>query len=231
MTGSRAGVAAGVAALVATLLAGAAPAGEAELAGAARVLDGDTLDIGPVRVRVHGIDAPEFSQTCAAAGGSEWTCGKAAAARLGALIRDRRVVCDPRERDQYGRIVARCEAGGVDLGGALVAEGLAWAFVRYSDDYEATEAAARAAGLGIWQAETMTAWDWRATAWRDAAGNAADDAPGDCPIKGNISRSGERIYHTPWSRDYAKVRIDEGLGERWFCDEAEAQAAGWRPPR
>ncbi|MBP7002493.1 thermonuclease family protein [Amaricoccus sp.] len=214
--------------LLATLVAGGAVAGEAELAGPARVLDGDTLDIGPVRVRIHGIDAPEFSQTCAAAAGGDWACGKAAAARLAELTRGARVACDPQERDQYGRIVARCSAGGVDLGGALVAEGLAWAFVRYSDDYAAAEAVAHASGLGIWQAETMAAWDWRATSWRDASGTAP---AGDCPIKGNVNRAGERIYHTPWSRDYARVRIDEGLGERWFCDEAEAQAAGWRPPR
>lgn len=224
MAGSRALAAA----LVATLAAAVALAGEAELSGQARVLDGDTIDIGPVRVRIHGVDAPEFSQSCAARGGGEWACGREAAARLAELTRDARVLCDPRERDQYGRIVARCTAGGVDLGGTLVAEGLAWAFLRYSDDYEAVEAKARAAGRGVWQAETMTAWDWRSTAWRDAAGTAP---AGDCPIKGNISRSGERIYHAPWSRDYAKVRIDEGMGERWFCDEAEAQAAGWRAPR
>jgi hypothetical protein len=33
----------------------------------------------------------------------------------------------------------------------------------------------------------------------------------------------------PWSPWYASVKIDEGKGERWFCSEAEAQAAGWRP--
>jgi endonuclease YncB( thermonuclease family) len=224
MSGSRALAAA----LAAVIAAGAVVASDTELAGAARILDGDTLDLGPVRVRIHGIDAPEFSQTCAAARGGAWDCGKVAAARLAALAGGGRVVCDPRERDQYGRIVARCEAEGVDLGGALVSEGLAWAFLRYSDDYAATEAAAREAGRGVWQADTMAAWDYRATAWRDAAGTAPST---DCPIKGNVSRAGERIYHAPWSRDYPRVRIDEGMGERWFCDETEAQAAGWRAPR
>ncbi len=55
--------------------------------------------------------------------------------------------------------------------------------------------------------------------------------PGEsCLIKGNISPSG-RIYHLPNSPAYDKTRIDEARGERWFCTEAEAQAAGWRPTK
>jgi len=51
---------------------------------------------------------------------------------------------------------------------------------------------------------------------------------GGCQIKGNIGSSG-RIYHLPGSDSYAGTRIDESKGERWFCTEAEARAAGWRP--
>lgn len=51
----------------------------------------------------------------------------------------------------------------------------------------------------------------------------------DCDIKGNISiKSGERIFHVPGQRDYAETRISPGKGERWFCSEADARAAGWR---
>lgn len=46
----------------------------------------------------------------------------------------------------------------------------------------------------------------------------------------NVNRTGERIYHTPWSPWYDRTQIDETAGERWFCDEAEAIAAGWRAP-
>ena len=53
---------------------------------------------------------------------------------------------------------------------------------------------------------------------------------GPCRIKGNISRSG-KIYHVPGSRDYDETRIDESRGERWFCTQDEAKAAGWRAPR
>ena len=50
----------------------------------------------------------------------------------------------------------------------------------------------------------------------------------DCRIKGNISSKG-RIYHLPGSGSYDQTQIDEARGERWFCTEAEARAAGWRP--
>jgi hypothetical protein len=54
----------------------------------------------------------------------------------------------------------------------------------------------------------------------------------DCMIKGNISRSnGERIYHIPGDRYYDVTVVNLTDGERWFCSEAEARAAGWRRAR
>lgn len=52
----------------------------------------------------------------------------------------------------------------------------------------------------------------------------------DCIIKGNISENG-RIYHLPGQAFYDRTRINTARGERWFCTEAEAQAAGWRRAR
>ena len=49
-------------------------------------------------------------------------------------------------------------------------------------------------------------------------------------IKGNISSNGNKIYHTPSSPWYAQTEVDAARGERWFCSEAEALAAGWRAP-
>ena len=49
-----------------------------------------------------------------------------------------------------------------------------------------------------------------------------------CVIKGNISSSGDRIYHVPGQRYYDKTLINWLKGERWFCTEQEAVAAGWR---
>lgn len=50
----------------------------------------------------------------------------------------------------------------------------------------------------------------------------------NCNIKGNVSTRGERIYHVPGQKYYDDTRISASHGERWFCTEAEARAAGWR---
>jgi phosphatidylserine/phosphatidylglycerophosphate/cardiolipin synthase-like enzyme len=55
-----------------------------------------------------------------------------------------------------------------------------------------------------------------------------------CPIKGNVNAKGERIYHKPGDQNYDRVimaNCDHGIcthGKRWFCSDAEAEAAGWR---
>jgi endonuclease YncB( thermonuclease family) len=206
-------------------LTSALPA-RAEIQGRPEPIDADTFDIGMVRIRLHGIDAPELSQTCARPDGGTWPCGAVALERLQALGAGGDVTCVGRERDLYGRIIATCTADGVDIAAQLIAEGLAWAYREYSDAYAPEEDRARARGLGIWQAETQTAWAFRADRWQRAAAAAPRSG---CPIKGNINAKGERIYHTPWSKYYGRTKIDEAGGEAWFCDEAEAEAAGWRP--
>lgn len=50
-----------------------------------------------------------------------------------------------------------------------------------------------------------------------------------CNIKGNVSfNGGRKIYHVPGQLDYSSTVINSRYGERWFCSEAEARAAGWR---
>lgn len=50
----------------------------------------------------------------------------------------------------------------------------------------------------------------------------------ECNIKGNVNTRGERIYHVPGQRYYDETVIAASHGERWFCSEKEAKAAGWR---
>ncbi|HYD11549.1 MAG TPA: thermonuclease family protein [Allosphingosinicella sp.] len=120
-------------------------------AGAVRIVDGDTLRIGDARIRLHGIDAPERAQSCSDADGRRYRCGEEASAALARLIGDGRPDCAERDRDSYGRSVAICTVGGRDLNRAMVAGGWALAYIRYSRDYEADEAAARRARRGVWQ--------------------------------------------------------------------------------
>lgn len=46
-------------------------------------------------------------------------------------------------------------------------------------------------------------------------------------IKGNISASGEKIYHVQGGANYTSTKIDKE-GESWFCSEEEAVEAGFR---
>ncbi len=194
------------------------------LSGPARVLDGDTLDIGGVRVRLEGIDAPEHGQSCRKRGGESWNCGSAAANTLEKMIGSQTVDCTPSGQDKYGRTLGLCRAGTLDLNNEMVRQGLAWAFVKYSTLFVSAEAEARAASAGVWQGAADPPWVYRERRWT----SAAPEAPEGCAIKGNVSSKGN-IYHLPWSPWYNRVKVDVVRGERWFCTEADALAAGWRP--
>jgi len=184
-------------------------------------VDGDTFDLDGQRIRLDGIDAPEIGQLC-----DRWACGRTASDMLAEMLASGPTDCEKLGDDAYGRIIARCTVAGRDVSAQMVSMGMAYAFVKYSDRYLPQEAEARMQGLGIWQAEYERPWDYRAAKWTQAA----QVAPNGCPIKGNITKNGP-IYHPPWSPWYGKTRVDEGKGERWFCSEDEALAAGWRPPR
>jgi endonuclease YncB( thermonuclease family) len=194
------------------------------VSGTARVIDGDTIQIGSERIRMEGIDAPESTQTCRDGQGRTWACGEAATRRLRRFVDGVTVSCESSGRDDYGRLIGTCRTPERDLGATLVSEGLAWAFVKYSTTYVAQERAAREAKRGVFAAQNVTPWDFRAGRWGASLGDGARE----CPIKGNITARGEKIYHMPWQRDYHRVRIDERKGEAWFCDEGRAARAGWR---
>jgi hypothetical protein len=65
-------------------------------------------------------------------------------------------------------------------------------------------------------------WEWRNGSrllQETAAANPVPLAsPTACAIKGNISSSGERIYHLPGQQHYSATKISESKGERWFCE-------------
>lgn len=194
------------------------------ISGTARVIDGDTIEIGGRRIRLHGIDAPETGQTCLDHQGEPWNCGNVAAAELEKTVRHQTVNCDDRGLDKYGRTLAVCFVAGLDLNAEMVRRGLAWAFVRYAQTYVGQEAEARQAAVGIWSGASTPAWTWREQQWTASV----NEAPAGCAIKGNVGRNGA-IYHMPWSPWYAKVKMDGTSNKRWFCNEADAVAAGFRP--
>lgn len=210
-----------VSALLIALFLSVDCAAAASLKGKADIVDGDTIKVGGLDVRLHGIDAPEGRQTCERAG-KTYPCGKEATKILANLIGGRPVECKIIGKDNFGRILGRCFAGGIELNSKMVSLGWALAFVKYSDTYTADERKARQAKSGLWAGSFDKPWDWRL-----GKAQSAETAQ-DCVIKGNISRGGKRIYHLPFQQFYSRTKIDESKGERWFCTEQNALDAGWR---
>jgi endonuclease YncB( thermonuclease family) len=212
--------------VVGLLLIAAMPtAALADITGTATVIDGDTLEIRGTRIRLHGIDAPESGQLCQR-NGKDYRCGQQAAAALDDLVARRSIRCEDRDVDQYGRTVAECFVASLSLNIELVKRG--WAS---TPAHVTAEKAARAAKRGIWSGTFQMPAEWRQECRGQRGSNtsaSSDQSRDGCKIKGNIGRSGQKIYHQPGDWDYGSTRINTRRGERWFCAEREAQDNGWK---
>jgi endonuclease YncB( thermonuclease family) len=219
--------------LLPVLLSATTPAIAQTISGPAEIVDGDSLSVSGISVRLFGIDAPEGTQTCNRSGAT-WRCGEEAATQLRNLIGGNPVACRGSDIDAYGRTLAICSVAGIEINRAMVEAGWATAFRKYSQDYVVEETRARAGHLGIWSSEFELPQDYRAA--QNAAQTAAPAAllrrrtpppveqqASGCSIKGNRNRKGQWIYHMPGMPYYAITRAEE-----MFCSEAEAQAAGYR---
>ena len=111
-----------VAGMVVLLLSGQAVAGE-QLFGRARVVDGDTLAVGGIRVRLEGVAAPEIAHPGLDI--EEEPGGAAAAAFMRELVEGRIVVCDLTGDRTHERQVGTCYRDGRDVGAELIKAGLA----------------------------------------------------------------------------------------------------------
>ncbi len=129
--------------------------------GRARVIDGDSLRVNGMEIRLHGIDAPELRQTCRDERGHRYACGRRAKAYLRRLVASRDVSCRRVATDRYGRMVALCMVDGEDIGRRMVRDGWAVAFVRYSRHYVGDERMARRARRGLWRGRFIPPATWR----------------------------------------------------------------------
>lgn len=139
------------------------PENQAVLVGhVTKVVDGDTLDVqlssGLIRVRLHGIDAPEKTQPH----------GNVATATLSTLVLNKQVQIEPFEQDRYERLIGIIYIDDLNVNAELVSRGHAWAFRRYMRKADAAlcklEADARSAKRGLWSArsdEIEAPWEWR----------------------------------------------------------------------
>jgi endonuclease YncB( thermonuclease family) len=210
---------------------------QSPLWGIGRPGDGDSFKVGETRVRLFGIDAPEFNQSCKR-NGQEWACGPAAAEELSKMVTGKQVRCVSMGMDQHQRMLGRCTVGTLDLNRAMVARGLAVAFRRYSIDYVTAEDSAKAGRRGLWAGTFTMPSEYRngtaPAAGRSTSGQRrrparapssdwAGRAAANCNIKGNRNRRGQWIYHVPGMPYYEQTRPEE-----IFCSEADARAAGYR---
>ncbi len=196
-----------------------------------RVLDGDTIRVEiegqEFPVRYIGIDTPETVDPRRPVG----CFGQEASDRNRQLVEGQTVGLekDVSETDSFGRLLRYVWVGDEMVNATLVEEGYALAStyppdVKYAEQFASLQAEARDDGRGLWGAVCNSA-----TPSPEVAGPCDYSASGDPVIKGNISiRTGEKIYHVPGGEFYDETVIDSAKGERFFCTETEAVAAGWR---
>jgi len=187
------------------------------------VVDGDTIRVtrngGAEKVRIVGVDTPDSGE-----------CGYArATSHLEKLIAGQKVQlvtagAAKDDRDQYDRLLRYVQAGSTDVGYRQIADGYAVARYDSRDGYgwhrrEAAYIKADAANAPAYTCTTPKPAPPKPTTPADS---------GACEIKGNISSSGEKIYHLPGMEYYDVTKITLSRGERWFCSETAAVNAGWR---
>jgi endonuclease YncB( thermonuclease family) len=176
------------------------------------ISDGDTItvlidDRTQVKVRLHGIDAPETGQDYA-------TRSKQAASELAF---GKAVIVRPTSTDRYGRTVAEVVLpDGRSLNRELVRQGMAWWFREYAPndrELERLETEAREAKRGLWsQPNPIPPWDWRA-------------GKGQPVTAGVIGNKRSHLYHNPSCPGVAVMMAENRLE---FATAEHAEAAGYR---
>ncbi len=192
-----------------------------------RVIDGDTIEIqGGDKVRYIGVDTPETIDPR-----KPVQCfGIEAFNKNKELVEGKmaQLEKDITERDKYGRLLRYVWVGDVFINLELIKQGFAYSYsyppdIKYQDLFIKAQQEAREAKRGLWGTCPVAA-----PAKAQAPVLQENNFNDSCVIKGNISASGEKIYHLPGCGSYEKTKIDGARGEKWFCAESEALVAGWR---
>ena len=140
-----------------------------EISGNAQIIDGDTIKINSKKIRLYGIDAPEFKQTCKKTFltiifftfTKDYPCGKISTENLKKKINNNIITCKILDTDRYKRLIGECFKRNLNLNSWLVSNGHAVAYRKYSKKYISYEINAKNNKLGIWQGKFEMPWEYR----------------------------------------------------------------------
>ena len=135
------------------------------ITGVAKVVDGDSIKIKGLSIRLFGIDAPEKRQVCFKKG-NPYNCGVISSKILKDYIKTKLITCAYSKKDRYGRILGTCylynsQAESLSLNSYMVNTGNAVAYRRYSKKYIVDEQFAKQNKLGMWQGKFIRPEEWR----------------------------------------------------------------------
>jgi micrococcal nuclease len=203
-----------------------------------KVYDGDTFLCSGEKIRLIGIDTPESSlnphiekQRSLGDTKTILELGRRAKKFTQSLIpvgTKVEIELDVQPKDKYGRVLAYVWLpDGRMLNEVIVREGYAMLLtippnVRYEERLRKAYRYAVENGKGLWgelENQSQLESSYRAQI-------QGFSCPPDRPIKGNINRRGERIYHVPGGAFYDRTKP-----ERCFATEEEAQREGFRRAR
>ena len=132
-----------------------------KVTGKPHIIDGDTIKILNIKIRLHGIDSPEIKQNCKDSDGILWRCGLDAKQALLDLVYSQIVTCIGSKRDRYKRLIAKCYVNELNIESFMVKNGWAIAYRKYSLDYVGEEKIAKNKKVGIWRGEFLDPSTWR----------------------------------------------------------------------
>lgn len=121
-----------------------------------KVTDGDSLVIQGRRIRLQGIDAPEYNQTCGDKKGFDYPCGKKALEFMRRLVKGKNVSCKKIATDIYKRDLSECFANGENINLKMLANGWAVVYLTNNPKYIKAQNKAKKAKKGLWQGKFMT---------------------------------------------------------------------------
>lgn len=137
--------------------------------GAGRAVEGDMVSVNGMFIRLMGVDAPDPGQLCRNRYGHELDCFRTAKDVLGALVDGQEVECTVADQDRNATRMGECRVRGVDLGGAMVARGWAFAYRSLTGAYQRSESYAQSKRLGLWAGQVEKPWEWRSRKLRERA--------------------------------------------------------------